>query len=214
MISSLTITTAASDRKLLTTAETRAAAGVTGSGEDAALTALEARVAACIMAECNIAVGSGAIPTLRRETLTEVFYQVRAAQLILSRRHEVSVTSIVVDGTSLDATEWLVEPESGFVYRLSDDAPAGWCFTKATVVYEAGFDTVPGDLVQAASDALRAFYLEASRDPAVKSERVSVNDVDEVERQFWVGAIPGQAGEGPLPATVTGQLQRFKNYKV
>lgn len=84
----------------------------------------------------------------------------------------------------------------------------------ATVVYAAGFSTVPDDLKQAAVDAFRAFYLEASRDPLVKSERVRVDDIDEVERQFWVGAIPGQAGEGPLPATVTGQLQRYRNYKV
>lgn len=212
----LTVTTAASDRTLLTTAEMRAAAGLaSGDGsQDAALQALEARVAACIMSECHIAVGIGANPTLRRETLTEVFYAVQSDQIVLSRRHEVAITSIVVDGTTLDTTDYVTEPESGFVYRLYEDVISGWCFTRATVVYAAGFSTVPDDLKQAAMDAFRAFYLEAGRDPLVKSERVRVDDIDEVERQFWVGAIPGQSSEGPLPATVTGQLQRYRNYKV
>ncbi|WP_189431103.1 hypothetical protein, partial [Mesorhizobium sp. M2D.F.Ca.ET.147.01.1.1] len=87
----LTVTTPASDRTLLTIEEMRAAAGVTGGASDSDLQAMEAQNAASIMTECNIAVGAGAPPTLKKETLTETIYQAYGENLILSRRHEINV---------------------------------------------------------------------------------------------------------------------------
>ncbi|RWF66848.1 hypothetical protein [Mesorhizobium sp.] len=211
MKSFLTITTPANDLTLLTIEAMREAAGITGGGSDTSLRAMEARCAASIMSECGIAVGSGGAPTLRRETLTETFYQACGEQLILSRRHEISITSIVEDSVTLIDTDFIVDPESGLLNKLCSDCPSWWSARKVVVVYGAGFTTVPADLEEAAFDFFRSSWLEKSRDPLVKSERVKVENVDETERQFWVGSVPGQSSEGAVPDVVAGQLKRFRN---
>ncbi|MBB3705854.1 hypothetical protein FHS67_002173 [Aminobacter aminovorans] len=197
--------------QLLTIAQLREAAGVTGTSDDAKLTSLGLRIAADITTECNIAVGAGGPPTLRRETLTETFRSVSIGELPLSRRHAVDITSIVGDGATLDAGDYVVDPESGLVTRLCDDNPVRWCARKLVVVYEAGFDTIPGDLQHAALDFVRLSWLEKNRDPLVKSERVRTDDIEEIERQYWIGSVPGQSNEGAVPDVVAGQLARFRN---
>lgn len=211
MKSFLTITTPASDLSLLTIEEMRAAAGVTGGASDTALRAMERKVAASIMSECNIAIGAGSPPTLLRETLTQTIYQACGESLILARRHDVVITSIVEDDVTLLDTDFIVDPESGLTTKFCSDYPAWWSARKVVVVYAAGFATVPEDLKAAATDYFRASWQEQSRDPLVKSERVKVENVDEVERQFWVGSVPGQSSEGAVPDVVAGQLKRFRN---
>lgn len=210
----LTITTPATSFALLTQEEMRDAAGVTGTTYDATLAKLEARCAASIMAECNIAVGSGGDPTLRQETLTETFRRVDVEQLVLARRHGVTITSVVQDSVTLTAADYLVDPEGGMLIRLSSDSPTRWCASKIVVVYKAGFTTIPGDLKQAAMDFLSAAYRESSRDPFVKSEEIEIPDVERTRRDYWVGSIPGQSNEGAVPDIVAGQLKRFRNLAV
>lgn len=211
MRSFLTITTPASDLALLTIEEMRAAAGISGGSSDTELRAMERRIAASIMSECNIAVGSGSPPTLLRETLTQTIYQACGENLILSRRHDVAISSLVEDGVTLTADDLLVDPESGIVNKLCNDYPTWWSAQKIIVTYDAGFTTVPADLKMAAIDFFRTSWQEQGRDPLVKSERVKVENVDEVERQFWVGSVPGQTSEGAVPDVVAGQLKRFRN---
>lgn len=214
MRSFLTVTSPASDLTLLTIQEMRDAAGVTGTGSDAALQAMEAQNAASIMSECDIAVGAGAPPTLRKERLTETIYQACAESLVLSRRHEIAINSIVEDGVTLLNTDFQVDPESGVVTKLCDDFPVFWSAKKIVVVYDAGFATVPGDLKKVATDFLRSTWLEKARDPKIKRERVKVDGVDDTETEYWVGSIPGQSNEGAVPDIVAGQLTRFRNYRV
>lgn len=218
MRSFLAITEDAGDLALLSIEELRAAAGVTGGSQDTALTALGLQIASAIMAECNIAVGSsadGVEPTLKQETLTETFYQVDAAELLLSRRHNIAISSLVEDGTTLVANDdFMTEPESGIITRLSTDCPRRWCARKVVVVYKAGFEIIPGDLKQAAIDFFRLAYLESTRDPALKSEVIDIPGVERTEKAWWVGSVPGQSSEGAVPDVVAGQLKRFRNFAV
>lgn len=213
MRSFLTVTDAASSLALLSAFEMREAAGLDSgdNSQDAALRAMEARCSAAIMSECGIAVGGGAPPTLLQETLTETFYGICAEQLILSRRHEIDITSIVEDGVTLVDTDFIVEPESGLVTKLCSDYPSWWSANKIVVVYQAGFETVPSDLKMAAIEFLRASWLEQSRDPMVKNERVIIPGVEERDVGYWVGSVPGQTNEGAVPDIVAGQLKRFRN---
>ncbi|RWQ16095.1 hypothetical protein [Mesorhizobium sp.] len=210
----LTITTAASDLSLLTIEEMRAAAGISGSGSDTALRAMERRIAAAIMSECNIAIGPGKPPTLLRETLTETIYQACGEGLVLSRRHDVEISSLVEDTVMLLAADYMVDPESGIINKLCDDYPTWWTARKVVVVYDAGFETVPDDLKMAAIDFFRLSWLEQKRDPSLKSEVVDIPDVRRVERGYWVGSVPGQSNEGAVPDIVAGQLTRFRNMMV
>lgn len=214
MQSVLTVTTPASNLVLLTLDQMRSAVGVTDSSLDAPLAKLEARIAAAIMSECNIATGAGGEPTLKQETLTQTFRFVDAEQIVLARRHGVTITSVVEDSVALSATDYVVDPEGGMITRLCSDMPTRWCALKVVIVYKAGFTTIPGDLKQAAMDFLSAAYRESSRDPFVKSEEIDIPDVERTKRDYWVGSIPGQSNEGAVPDIVAGQLKRFRNLAI
>ncbi|MGE0290326.1 MAG: hypothetical protein AB7I42_24920 [Bradyrhizobium sp.] len=207
----LTITTAASDPQLLSIEEMRAAAGVSDNSQDAALSAMGLRIAADIAVECNIAIGAGANPTLRRETVTEVLRGAYVDQIVLRRRHEIAITSVVEDGETLADTDYLVDPESGIFTRLESDMPTTWCADKVTIVYAAGFDTVPADLKDAASEFFRASWSASSRDPMVKGIETDIPGLERRRQEFWIGSVPGQSNEGAVPDTIDGKLRRFRN---
>lgn len=210
----LSITTSAPSLALLTAEELRAAAGVAGNGSDAALAAVGKRVAAAIMTECRIAIGSGGLPTLLRETLTETLHAVNRWEVVLRRRHEIEIASIAVDGVALEPAQYFVDPESGILTRLEGDMPVRWVASKMVIVYDAGFAQVPGDLAMAAADFVRLAWQEQQRDPALKAIETDVPGVMRERREYWVGSVPGQAAEGVVPAVVAGQLQRFRNYRI
>lgn len=211
----LTVTTAATTLALLTIDEMREAAGVTGSGQDLALTKLGLRIAANIAAECNVAVASGGVPTLMQETLKETFFNVRLLNLRLSRRHNVEIIEVIQDGVTLAPDAVLAAGgDSNVIFRLANGNPTGWCANNLIVSYKAGFVDAPGDLKQAAMDFFRSTYLKASRDPMVRSEHTIVPGVLETENQYWVGSVPGQSSEGPVPEVVSGQLKRFRNLTI
>jgi hypothetical protein len=207
----LVVTEAAESLQLLTIEEMRVAAGVTGSGSDDQLATLGLRISASITSECNIAIGSGAPPTLLRETLTQTYRHQRRTRLVLSRRHEIEVVSVDVDGEAVLPADCDVDPESGIMSRLVEDCPSRWIGSKIVVVYKAGFGTIPGDLKMAATDFFRSSWLEGQRDPALKGFVEDIPGVLRTETQYWVGSIPGQTKEGPVPDIVSGQLKRFRN---
>lgn len=213
----LSITTPAASLQLLSAEQLRVAAGL-GSGDasqDASLTPLGLRIAAEIAAVCKIAIGAGRAPTLRKERLTETIRGARSRdQIILSRRHDVSIVSVTIDGSALTGADYEVEPESGLLYRLSGDSRVCWGFAKAIVVYDAGFETVPDELVGAASDLVRIRLSEAARDPMVRSESSEVPGVLNERTDYWVGAIPGSAAAGGIPSDVAARLGRFSNMAI
>lgn len=212
----LVVTTPAASRKLLTSEQMRVAAGLASSdsSQDTTLNVLNDRVSEDICTACNIAVGSGAEPTLRQERLTETFRGVCTEELILSRRHDVEIISVTVDDDLADADTYEVNAEEGLLYRLDDDERTIWAASKIVVVYDAGFDTVPPGLVGAASDLLRLRNSETSRDPLVKMERVDVYEVEEIERQFWVSSAGSSNSTTTVPPEISARLKRFMNASV
>ena len=191
----LTVTTAATDRTLLTLAEIQAATATTAAADTAALTTLNARVAAAIARECNIAAAGVTPPTLRLETLTEVFrlnqavwgqFPKRVEHILLSRGPVVSITSVVEDGVTLPTDEYEIDTATRRLYRMDgDDERTFWASAKITVVYTAGWTTVPDDLKLAAAKLARILWTEDgpnAREPGLKRHRV-----DGVgEREYWV----------------------------
>lgn len=212
----LIVTAAAVDPLLMTAAQMRAAAGVADSdtSKDAALALLNARISAEIYAACGIIISDDAKePTIRQETLTETFRGHRSP-LILSRRHNVEIVSVTVGGASISPDEYEVESEAGLLHRLQGDRRCCWRGTPVVVVYKAGFATVPPGLVGAASDLIRFRRSELERDPLVKSERVKVDGVDEVETGYWVNSVMSGSAVSPgapIPPNVMAALSRFRN---
>lgn len=210
----LVVDVAADNLQILGIEEMRAAAEITGSARDAELKTLGLEVASAIMAECNIAVGKGAAPTLWQETLTETFFWVLSDELLLSRRHDVDVVSVVAGGVTLTDTEYLADPESGIMNRLCGDRPIEWRATRIVVTYKAGFEELPGDLKMAASEFFKLAWQNKKRDLALRSEVVDVPDVLRTEKNWWIGAVPGQSSDGAVPASIAGKLQRFRNIAI
>lgn len=203
----LSVTTAATDLTLLTIAERRAAVGLTDNSKDPELKTLEERVAARIAHVCNVATAGTTPPTLREETLTETFRLDGLSrgphELVLARLPIVSVTSVVEDGTTLVAADYEILSAAGLLRRLSSGNPDRWETAKITVVYKAGWATVPAGLKLAAERLMRNYWYDGSRDPAVRS--VEIPGVRTVN--YWVGA----SSDPDIPAEILDLLQPFIN---
>ena len=219
----LVITTPASDLHLLTDTERRVAAGLEpdDASQDIELEARSLTVAANIVNECRIAVGRGADPTLKKETLTETFYGVHNEVLRLARRHNISIASLTVDGSVLPAMQYLVDPESGVLTQLSTDGinVLDWVASKIVVVYDAGLaDPVPGDLKQAAKNYFNSITLELTHDPAVTSESVEVPGLETRRTDFGGKSLFPRSGATATPTTlppgIGTMLTRYRNVLV
>ncbi|MER8387305.1 hypothetical protein NKH14_17610 [Mesorhizobium sp. M1380] len=216
MRSLFTVVTPAADPSLLTIAQLRAAAGLLAgdASRDAELTELGARVSADIATACQIRGDGVHIPTLRSETVREVFRQQGCDDILFLARRFISNlvsasdvdTVLVPDDTDLDA-------EAGLLQRISGTRTLFWSRGNAVIEYIAGFATVPADLVGAAMDLARLRLSADARDPLVKGESVEIPDVRTVRHDYWVGAIPGST-EGPVPADILAKLSRYINVAV
>lgn len=208
----LEIITPASDPNLLTVEEARAIVGLASgdTSKDAQLERLVDRVSAEIHSACRIARGRGAPRTLRQETVQETKFYSGGRSLILARRHEITLTSFTIGGVSYDVTDFIVDGDAGKVSAVTGTEFTEWPRGLAVVVYEAGFDEVPPDLAGAAADLLRIFYSSESRDPLVKSVRVDVDGIDEVETQYWVGATSPSVTFG-IPSDIAARLTPYRN---
>jgi len=206
----LTITTAATDTTLLTTEELRLAIGLAANdaSQDVLLAMFNDRATDALVRWCNIADVPPTPPTFRQETLTEVFRMCGwAPELVLSRRPVTAITSVVVDDVTYDADEYEIHAARGILRRLIDDAPAGWAGEKITVVYTAGWATVPPSLKAAAMKSVRILWSEdgpnAKADPNLKRTRIEGVG----EQEFWVGA----ASDPLLSMEIQELLAPFRN---
>src|SRR3546814_1283456 len=87
---------------------------VSGSSEDDELQRLLTEASGQIATYCN--------RVFAQQTYSEVYRNVRCRSLLpLSHAPVDTITSVTVDGTALESTEYEVEAETGFLYRLSDD---------------------------------------------------------------------------------------------
>lgn len=210
----LVITTPATDPALASLSDARVAAGLLAddTSKDASLEVLRLRVSADIVQACRIAVGSGAPATLRQETVQETIFGATAGKIVLSRRHEVSILSVAVDGVTLASTYYMADPESGILTRLGTDGlPTSWTGKKTVLSYQAGFATVPTDLSGVALDLIRIRTSETTRDPMLKSERVFIHDVQEVQHDYWVGMGGASKSTTSVPQEIAARLGRYAN---
>lgn len=187
MKTALSLITQAPDRGLLSIEDLRAAAGVSGNGEDPRLQKVGIAVADTISRWCGIAQAGIAAPTIRRETLEQTFWPDRQVERLILARRFVGTLSVTENGTALAAEEFSLDAPSGLLLRLRGGEPCEWACGPIKVTYQAGFEDVPTDLVQVASEMV-ARRTGTARDPMLKRRRVDVPGVEEVEEEFWVDA--------------------------
>ncbi len=204
MNSILTVQTPAVDRSLLSLSDLRTATRST-TASDADLMDLGDEVASAIARYCKVAQAGATPVTMREETLVEVFRDVScAAEIVLARWPLVSVTSITEDSVALTASDYEPDAAPGFLYRLASDTRVEWSTAKTTVVYVAGWATVPEDLKLAAKKLASFYWSQQVRDPLIRG--ITIPDV--IEKQFWVG--DSTKGRG-IPEDVANLLRPFSD---
>lgn len=206
------IVTPATDPNLLSIAEARVLAGLAGNdtSQDATLNVLIDRVSADVYSACRIKRGKGHPRTIRKETIREKKFVVGGDRLILARRHEITLTSVLLSGVAQDISGYVVESDQGVVYTIDGTNYGTWARGLVEIVYEAGFDDVPPDLLGIASDLFRIYHAVDTRDPGVKSVRIDVDDIEEIETQYFA---PTTATTSPigLPTDIAARLKPYQN---
>lgn len=209
----LEIVSPAADPNLLTVAEARVVVGLQPSdaSQDEALAKLVARASADIYSACRVVRGQGGPRTLRQEVVRETRFFSGGEKLVLARRHEVTLAGITIAGSAIAAAGCIVEGDAGLVSRAFGARLQSWPAGLAVIEYEAGFDEVPSDLVGVAADLLKLYRSIETRDPLLKSERVDIDGVEQIERQYWVGGLGSPSTAAPLPAEMIARLAPYRN---
>lgn len=162
----LEIITPAASADLVTVEAVKAELRITGSGDDDWLEATITQASTAIARWCG--------QTFGRETLQQTERPCwPAGHIPLDRYLAPSITSVTVDGDTLDPADY--EIDGSLLYRLSDGRRVAWRHGVVVVLYEVGFDLpddAPADLQRAAMDMVATLHASRGRDPMLRSEEV------------------------------------------
>lgn len=202
MDSIVTVTTASDTHDLSVIATVKAELDISGTSQDDELQRLLTEASVQIATYCN--------RVFAVQTYSEVYRNVRCRSLLpLSHAPVDTITSVSVDGTALESTEYEVEAEAGFLYRLSDDTRIAWTACKIAIVYSAGYTLLtelPYDIERACIDLVKRRHYAKTRDPSLRSL-----DVPDVAREdYWGG--PSLEIVGGLPADIARTLDPYRLY--
>lgn len=205
----ITITAAAESYKLATVTQLKAILDITTSTYDTLMGILIDRASAQVVGYCN--------QNFAKETITETLSSNGGFHLKLTRKPIVSITSIMYDGTLVDASAYtLQEPAAGFIYNNN-----GWNYTYGeylySVVYVAGYVlpsftsgtiNLPLDLTSACLDIAKTLYLNKDSDPTISKE--SVPDVYDAT---YGSTSNSSAGASAVLQSVN-MLGRYKRFNI
>jgi hypothetical protein len=113
-----------------------------------------------------------------------VIFSGRAMPLQLSRWPIVSVTSVMENGTALNAaTDYMVDPIVGSITRLGVNGnPISWSYCAVTVSYVGGYIKIPLDVDDAIVRMVTRRFVARGRDPNLKQRNVP----GILEESYWV----------------------------
>lgn len=219
MQSKLDIITPASSKALTTLMRLKAALKITGSGDDQLLRGKIDEASSDIQAALGYDVASeGVQETFWHEHRQQFGYGFgwrsdghQAESLILRRKAVSVITSVTVDDTVLDPSEYRLDVDAGILYRIDTSGyPCLWLFCKSIIVlYTGGYvlpsvtnSNLPPAIEGAVISLVGSFWASIGRDPLIKSEEVpGAYRVD-----YWVGAV-GDADQ--LPPEVLRKIKPF-----
>lgn len=207
----LTVATPAADRALVSLAAVKAELGITGTANDALLTAWIAAASARICDICEVAGDQLGRRTFAQEVCTVTFAadEIGRGPLILPWRVPVvSVSSVTVDGEALSPGEYEASPMAGLLFRQT---PAGerrsWRRARTAVAMTAGWGNadIPAGLSSAALAMVRAQWQGRDRDPKIRS-------YESPDVESWTVFDPDKISlQDGLPLEVAVLLDPFRN---
>jgi hypothetical protein len=198
---------------LLTTAEAKAALGITDSLRDDDVDRAVARISAAIYRACNLRTDGVTPPTLLSEALKESFrldWSWTRGPLQLSRRR---VTELVISeaGGAIDPATYDLDRAAAQLWRLDGSGAINyWTAGSVVVEYTAGFIEVPDDLKLAAETWLRMLWRDSYDEPSTISDpMIKVEEIPGVRRiERWVSDMNASAASTTtmVPANVQSVL--------
>lgn len=200
----LTVTTASTTADLTLLATVKDRLGITVSTYDTRLAQIIKRVSDAIANACN--------RVFAEETVKETLFIDKSIEaIILARAPATSITSVVVDGTTVDTDEYTVEEETGKLLRLDTSGNlTTWSPGKTEITYVGGYEllaTLPYDIEEACLVMVSHAWSAGSRDPMAK--RIEIPDVQTVD--YWVGSV---SDPGQFPSAVETLIAPYRRYSV
>ena len=104
----------------------------------------------------------------------------------------ISVSSLGTLSALTAGTDYLPDANTGLVTRLDSMTayPTSWPVTQIVATYQAGYATIPLDIVDATLRAVSGRFVGRGRDPLLKSqEQPGIG-----HQTYWIGTAPGVRG--------------------
>jgi hypothetical protein len=113
----------------------------------------------------------------------------------------VGMTQTLVYGV-----DFTVDAKRGWLIRLNKFTGVAerWEPMPTTVQYQAGYETIPGDVEEACLRLCTARWWARGRDPSLRSQTQPTLGT----REYWVGAVPGQ--NGALPPEIEALVAPYR----
>lgn len=184
------------------------------TSKDAFLSRAITQASAAIASYCNRVFAVETVQDVIHPERDAYPYQVPGgvAPLQLSRWPLVAVAWVsIVDppGTTttlLEGSDFQSDLARGWLIRLNKYTgyPSSWDPVMTTAVYQAGYASIPADLVDATLRLVTARFAARGRDPLLRSE-----DQPGLGTQaYWVGGMPGVKGAFPQEIAAILDLYR------
>jgi len=104
----------------------------------------------------------------------------------------IAVSSLGTLSTLTNGTDYLPDANTGLVTRLDSQTayPTSWPATQIVAIYQAGYATIPLDIVDATLRVVTGRFVGRGRDPLLKSqEQPGIG-----HQTYWIGTAPGVRG--------------------
>src|SRR5262245_61661312 len=206
MHSALEIITPAAclDLTVLETAKMELGIPSTDTSQDDQITTMIKQASSIVADYCNQVFGA--------EEVLETFWcdapSSYERSFILSREPVISIESVVIDGQTLDPSQYRMASD-GHLHRLDTAGMTFWCLTStAEIHYTAGYvllDNLPYGIEKAALTLIKGFHFSVGADPSVRSE-----DIPGIRRVDYQIGGTFAASQGSLPSEVTALLWPYR----
>lgn len=208
----LRVLTRAPTHDLTTVEMVRAELGLTepDSTVDTRLSYLITQASSAISGYCNRVFGA--------EQIQELFWPESWWEttdcLVLARQPIIDIETVIVDGQTLDPTEYDFDVEKSILYFVTAGVPRAWrCFRTADVTYNGGYelmDLLPEAIERACLNIVQGGYFAQGRDLNMRSETVP-----DVYSYTFGGGVSGAAGSGTaglISPDIAALLAPYRNY--
>jgi uncharacterized phiE125 gp8 family phage protein len=149
---------------------------------------------------------------LALETVRETWRLTERPECLLLRRHPVTaITSVIEDGVTLAGTDYDLDADAGFIWRLDGETRIGWAQATVQVTYSAGYvgpgqssPTLPYDIQRATVLLVSMAYNSRGRDASLRS----VN-LQGVVAESYQMPTPGSGG---MPTAIADMLAPYREW--